>query len=531
GFWIQAASAKLLGFSGFSLLLPEALAAIASVALLYLLVARVFGKPAGLCAALVLALTPISVVVARNNTIDSLLILVLLLAVYYVSRAVETGNVYRLLVCAFCIGLGFNIKMLQAYLIVPACGFMYLVGAPIHWRTRLWHLLLAGILLLVISLCWAVVVDLTPATQRPFVSDSGTNSELSLILGYNGLGRVLQIFAPNLQTIHIFGIAIDLTLAPGSAPYIGTPGLLRLFNQGIGNQISWFLPLAVAGLCAASWQTCRHLPLKQAGVALLIWGGWLVTALLYFSFARFFHLYYLTMLAPPLAALVGIGLAILWREYRRAGSFWWGLPLALVCNALGQGIIVQAIIALAISVHSNPSWSQWITPLITGGCLLMACGLVLLYCWSQKRVQTARFLLLMSLLLLLVAPLIWDGFSLESGSGGIWLPQAGPSQPINFGPSSPGQSVISEISQEPVADSNRPHTDPISTQQPESASLPGKQPSSLQTDSPAALVIAGAHWNVLDPKLIRYLQAQQGHTTYLAATETATYASILILAT
>ncbi|HTK11927.1 MAG TPA: glycosyltransferase family 39 protein, partial [Ktedonobacteraceae bacterium] len=106
GFWIQAASAKLLGFSGFSLLLPEALAAIASVALLYLLVARVFGQSAGLCAALVLALTPISVVVARNNTIDSLLILVLLLAVYYVSRAVETGSVYRLLVCAFCIGLG-----------------------------------------------------------------------------------------------------------------------------------------------------------------------------------------------------------------------------------------------------------------------------------------------------------------------------------------------------------------------------------------------------------------------------------------
>src|ERR687887_1818389 len=198
GFWIETASAKLFGFSGVSLILPEALAAVLSVAVLYRLVARIWGRGAGLLAALFLALTPISVVTARNNTIDSLLVLTVLLAAWAVAWAVETGKLRWLLLCAVLVGLGFNVKMLEAYLVVPAFGLLYLVAAPHRWTTRSWHVGVATLVLLVVSFSWAVAVDLTSANARPYVGSSGTNSAVNLALGYNGLQRLtghLRLFA------------------------------------------------------------------------------------------------------------------------------------------------------------------------------------------------------------------------------------------------------------------------------------------------------------------------------------------------
>ena len=155
---------------------------------------RHFGVNAGLLAALALALSPISVVTNRNNTIDSTLILVLLLGAWAVMRAAETGKLRWLLLCAVCIGLGFNIKMMEAYLVVPAFGLLYLLAAPRRFWTRVGHLALAALLVLVISLSWVVAVDLTPASQRPYVGSSQDNSELSLALGYNGVQRLLGSF-------------------------------------------------------------------------------------------------------------------------------------------------------------------------------------------------------------------------------------------------------------------------------------------------------------------------------------------------
>ena len=231
GFWIQAASAKLFGFSGVSLLLPEVVAGVLSVALLYHLVARAHGAVAGLLAALLLAVTPISAIIDRNNTIDSLLIFTLLLGVWAVSLATERGHLRWLLLAALLVGLGFNIKMLQAYLVVPGFALLYLLGARLPLRTRLLHLLLAGVVLLVVSFCWVVAVDVTPASLRPFVSDSGTNSELSLVFGYNGLGRLTQALFPGLTHISIFGDPIDLTIEPGFSAGIGNPGLFRLLSS------------------------------------------------------------------------------------------------------------------------------------------------------------------------------------------------------------------------------------------------------------------------------------------------------------
>src|SRR5437762_6933753 len=194
GFWLQVVSAKLLGFTPFSVFLPQAIAGVLSVLLLYYLVRRHFGVIAGLLAALALALSPISVVTNRNITIDSTLALVLLVGAWAVLKAAETGRLRWLLLSAAIVGIGFNVKMLEAYLVVPAYILLYLLAAPISLWKRVGHLALAGALLLVISLSWVVAVDLVPASQRPYVGSTQDNSELSLALGYNGIQRLLGGF-------------------------------------------------------------------------------------------------------------------------------------------------------------------------------------------------------------------------------------------------------------------------------------------------------------------------------------------------
>ncbi|HYN87509.1 MAG TPA: glycosyltransferase family 39 protein, partial [Ardenticatenaceae bacterium] len=191
GLWIQAASAMLFGFRGLSLLLPQALAGVLCVGVLYHLVRRPFGVAAGLLAALMLALTPVNVATNRNNTMDSLLVLALLLAAWAVSRAAESGRLRLLILGMVLVGVGFNVKMLQAYLALPAFYLVYLVGAPLRRRTRLAHLALATVVLLGVSLSWALAVDLTPPDRRPYVGGSTNNRVLDLIVGYNGLARLL----------------------------------------------------------------------------------------------------------------------------------------------------------------------------------------------------------------------------------------------------------------------------------------------------------------------------------------------------
>src|SRR5436853_4213766 len=194
GFWLEVASAKIFGFNSVSILLPQALAGVLSVLLLYHLVRRHFGVIAGLLAALALALNPISILTNRNVTIDSTLTLVLLLGAWTVLKAAETGRLRWLLLTAFIVGIGFNIKMLEAYLVVPAYGLLYLLAAPKSIWKRIGHLAVAALLLLVISLSWAVAVDLTPASQRPYVGSTQNNSEISLALGYNGINRLIGGF-------------------------------------------------------------------------------------------------------------------------------------------------------------------------------------------------------------------------------------------------------------------------------------------------------------------------------------------------
>src|SRR5215471_10630206 len=263
GFLFQVLSAKLFGFNAVSVLVPQALAGVLSVLLLYYLVRRHFGVVAGLLAALALALTPISVVTNRNITIDSTLALTLLVGAWAVLRAAETGKLRWLLLSAVIVGIGFNIKMLEAYLVVPAFGLLYLLAAPRSIRTRIGHLAVALILLLVVSFSWALAVDLTPATLRPHVGSTQDNSEIGLALGYNGLQRLLGLggaAAPanrqpsgSRQPAPITGNAgpapagsyVFAGNGTWNAPGNAIPVPFHLFTEPLAGQSGWLLPLAL----------------------------------------------------------------------------------------------------------------------------------------------------------------------------------------------------------------------------------------------------------------------------------------------
>ena len=451
GLWVQAASAALFGFNGISLLLPQALAGVLSVLLLYHLVRRTFGPPAGLLAALTLAVTPISVAANRNNTMDSVLVLILLLAAWAVIRAAETGRLRWLLLCAALMGLGFNVKMLQAFLVLPAFYLLYLVAAPVRWWKRTLHLALATVVLLSISLAWVVAVDLTPPDERPYVGSSSNNTVTELIVGHNGLARLLPGGRNWMARLGITAAPSDNgppasfsggppPAPPGSRPgqppphpaggpppsgrgggrsfsnETGDPGPLRLFNHQLAGQISWLLPLAGLGLLAAAWQTRLRFPFDRRHRNLLLWAVWLLPMVVFFSIANLFHRYYLEMLAPAIAALVGAGVVALWEDYRRLGWRGWLLPLALVGSAAFEAVILSDF----------PDWSRWLTPFVVGLCLVAAGVLAVarLVRRHDRRVWTGA-VAAAGALALLVPMVVWALIPVWYG-GHAGLPYAGP---------------------------------------------------------------------------------------------------------
>jgi 4-amino-4-deoxy-L-arabinose transferase-like glycosyltransferase len=397
GFWIQAASASLFGFHGWSLLLPQALAGILCVALLYHLVGRSFGPVAGLLAALALALTPISVATDRSNNLESLLVLTVLLAAWAFILATETGRLRWLIVGALVVGVGFNVKMLEAFLVLPAFYLLYVVAAPVGWRRRMIHLGLATVVIVAASLLWVVTVDLTPADQRPYVGSSSFDTETDLIVGWNGVERLA-----------------------GSDKGVGDPGPLRLLNPQLGGQIGWLLPLAVVSLVAASWRSWKRrprLPLsRKEDQALVLWGTWLISLVVFFSVAGDWDPYYLAMLAPAVGALVGVGVVALWDDYRSPGWRGWLLPLTLVGVASLQLYILSLY----------PDWSHWLAPTILILCLAAATSLI--SARLKPELKVSGYLLAaisVGVVSLLLAPSIWAASTIWYGAE-TRSPTAGP---------------------------------------------------------------------------------------------------------
>jgi len=394
GFWIQGASACLLGFHGWSILLPQALAGVLSVALLYYLVGRSFGPVAGLLAALALALSPISVATNRHNNLESLLVLTVLLAAWAFMLAAETGRLRWLVVGALVVGVGFNIKMLEAFVVLPAFYLLYLAAARVGWRRRVIHLGLATVVIVAASLPWVVAVDLTPAEQRPYVGSSSFNTVTDLIVGWNGVERVV-----------------------GNDKGVGDPGPLRLVNRQLSGQIGWLLPLAIVGLAVASWQRRPSLRLfNRQQQALVLWGTWFMTLVVFFSVAGDWDAYYLAMLAPAVAALVGAGVVAQWDDYRSRGWRGWLLPLTLV----GVASLQLHILSL------YPHWSHWLAPTIVILCLTAAASLVAARLEPRLKVSGYPLAVIsVGILSLLLAPSIWAASTIWYGAE-TRAPTAGP---------------------------------------------------------------------------------------------------------
>ncbi|MGI5226876.1 glycosyltransferase family 39 protein [Actinoallomurus sp. CA-142502] len=309
--WVQELTARVIGFGSWSLLLPEVVMGVAGVFVLYVTVRRVFGPVAGLVAALVMALTPITVAINRDNNPDTLLVLLLLLAAWACQRAVESGRLRWLLASAFFLGCGFNTKMLQAYLLLPALALVYLLFAPGGRLRRVWHLLASGVVLALSSFWWMVVVDLIPASSRPYIGGSTDGTVWDLVIGYNGLGRV---------TGNEGGGPGGGRGGPGGgqgASFAGASGLGRLFNDTVGGQISWLLPFAALVLVVGVVTLWKRPRTDLARAAVVLWGGWLVVHFVIFSFSDgTMHPYYTTALAPAVGALTGIGGTLSLRAYR-----------------------------------------------------------------------------------------------------------------------------------------------------------------------------------------------------------------------
>jgi 4-amino-4-deoxy-L-arabinose transferase-like glycosyltransferase len=414
GLWPQAVSAKLFGFSSSALLLPEAVIGVLAVALLYRMLARRIGGWPAVAGALALAVFPSFVAISRTNNVDGLLILLMILACDAGLRAIETGRWRTLLWSAVLVGLAFNTKTLAAYLVVPGIALGYLLCAEVSLRTRLLQLLAAGVVMVAVSAAWMAVVELTPASQRPYVGSSTDNSELGLTFNYNGFGRVGgQTGGPGKIPVGAGGLArkaaptkpgadkTDAThTAPSTArrptflpngrernpiPFGGPIGPLRLFGKGLNTQGAWMLPFALAGLLAFALlvlgrrrgreratvsQRGPSGPSGQSGPTvaqdgrdsdrsrlglLIVLGGWLLTEAAVLSLSKgIVHPYYVSALGPGVAATVGAGTYAFGELARRRD---WRL-LLLPCAA-------AATVPVQLSMLHKDHYMSWLTaPLI-----------------------------------------------------------------------------------------------------------------------------------------------------------------------
>jgi 4-amino-4-deoxy-L-arabinose transferase-like glycosyltransferase len=337
--WVTEISARIFGLNSWSLLVPQALEGVAAVGVLYATVRRWSGPAAGLIAGAVLAFTPVATLMFRYNNPDALLVLLLVLAAYAISRAVESGRTRWLALTGALLGFGFLTKMLQAFLVLPVFALVYLIAGPPRLGRRIWQLLAGGAAVVVAAGWWVAIVMLTPPGDRPYVGGSTNDNILQLTFGYNGLGRL---------TGNETGAVGPATRS--SAAFGGPAGLTRLFSSSMGGQASWLIPAALIGLVALLWLSRRSPRTDRTRAAALIWGGWLVVTGLVFSYmSGIIHPYYTIALAPAIGALTGIAAVTLWRIRDR------------VAVRLTLTLMLAATAAWAwVLLDRTPGWYPWL---------------------------------------------------------------------------------------------------------------------------------------------------------------------------
>ncbi|GAA0429456.1 glycosyltransferase family 39 protein [Leifsonia naganoensis] len=399
--WIMALSVRIFGLSSWSILLPEALMGVATVGLVYATVRRHFTARTALLAGGVLAITPVAALMFRFNNPDALLVLLLTLATYLTLRGIESGRIRWVVWAGVAIGFGFLTKQLQAFLILPVLAGVYLAAAPISWRKRFGHLFAALGAVVVAAGWWVAIVELVPASWRPYIGGSQTNSFLELTFGYNGLGRL---------TGDETGSVTGGGATTGGGMW-GATGITRLFDGEIGGQITWLLPAALVLFALALVLGRRMARTDGRRATLLLFGGWLVVTALAFSFmAGIFHAYYTVALAPALAGVVAIGAASAWGARDR---LWVRIVSAVVM--LGTGVWAWVLLDRATD------WLPWLKVLVV--VLSVVAAALLLLPQRGRALRTAT--IAVTLVAGLLAPFAYTIQTVTTAHTGS-IPTAGP---------------------------------------------------------------------------------------------------------
>ncbi|MEV0887005.1 glycosyltransferase family 39 protein [Streptomyces microflavus] len=404
--WPMALSVRLFGLNSWAILAPQVLMGVATAAVLNTAVRRRFGPVAGLIAVGVFALTPVAALMFRFNNPDALLALLMTVTVWCVLRALEQGRTKWLLWAGAAVGFAFLTKTLQAFLILPPLAVLYVVCAPVPVRKRLGQLALSALTMVVAGGWWVAIVELMPASSRPYVGGSQNNSFLELTFGYNGLGRL-----NGEETGSVGGGGGGGGRGGGGW---GETGIGRMFNSEVGGQIAWLLPAALILLVAGLWLTRKAGRTDSARAAFLAWGGALVMTAAVFSFmAGIFHQYYTVALAPYIAALVAMGVAVLWEER----SAWW--PRAVLA-----GTVVVTVVWAYVLLGRTPEYLPWLRWAVLVGGVVGALGLLVVGRFGGRGLALA--VVGLSFAASLAAPTAYTLSTLNSGHQGS-IVTAGPS--------------------------------------------------------------------------------------------------------
>jgi 4-amino-4-deoxy-L-arabinose transferase-like glycosyltransferase len=428
-FWVMGISARVFGFSSWSLLLPQAAEGVAAVAVVYAAVRRNIGgltgergaHAAGLIAALALTLTPMVVAIDRDDNPDTMLTLLLVLGGWAFLESLRAGRdghpLLLLMLSGAAFGLAFDTKMLEGFIPLPALPVAYLIAADVRLHQRIGRLLAAGAALAMTGFSWMAVVDLIPKASRPYVGSSANDTVWNLAIGYNGLGRVTGgngglgggkgggagSGRGGTSTTGTGAGTGSRTGTGGSGGSGGTggghtgavtgrggglgslvahragaagggfgggggaqAGLGRMFASTLGGQISWLIPFAIIAGIAVLILIGRRPRTHLARAGVLMWGGWFALEFIVLSFQQGTqHPYYTSAMAPPIAALTGIGAVALYQAYRRSGRWSWILPLAVAVTGAWAFVLLRR----------TSDWNSWLPWVVAAATLIAVTAL------------------------------------------------------------------------------------------------------------------------------------------------------------
>ncbi|MFJ9559167.1 ArnT family glycosyltransferase [Streptomyces fuscichromogenes] len=520
--WVMGLSARAFGYGTWQLTLPMVAVGVGSVGLLYRLVKRDFGVVAGTIAALVLTLTPITVAINRDTNPDPVLVFLMLLGAAALLKAVRTGKLMPLVWSAVAIGFAFNTKMMQAYVVLPAFFLVYLWATDLSLGRRVRNLAVATVALVVSSAWWMVIVDLIPASSRPYIGGSTDNTVWDLVIGYNGFGR-------------IFGASSSVGSAGNGASFGGSSGLYRMFNDIMGGQISWLIPFAAIALVGGLVLRGRAPRTDARRAALMLWGGWFVLHFLTFSLAEgTFHPYYVTAMAPGIAALAGAGGVMLHQAFRDGSAAKWGwvLPAGVAASTVWAVVLLQRVSG------SGTVYTVAEAVAALGGALAVTGLLVGRFMKRQKLIGLAA---VAAVVALLAGPAAYSVSAATTASTNGTNPTAGPStgggmggtggggqRPNGSAPS--GTKSGSAPTGTGSSDGQSMGQPPTGTGSTGTESESGSSSSSSSSsESQSGRTAGGMGGGQVSSAMITYLEKHQDGATWLVAVATDQTASSIIL--